>query len=122
MSGHCQIVINPELAHESFSQFTPIRKTRPVPDMQSESDPYSGTSKLAAPRAFKFLSIELDRETDGRWIAEIPEIPGAMVYGHSREHAVSEVRKLAFSVLIDDKKDFQGAFGVRYTFLIEDAA
>jgi predicted RNase H-like HicB family nuclease len=33
------------------------------------------------------MIIELEREEDGRWIAEIPALPGAMAYGPSRSEA-----------------------------------
>ena len=45
--------------------------------------------------------IEIEQEEGGCWIAEIPEIPGAMVYGHSREDAVSPVEALALRVLAE---------------------
>jgi len=45
--------------------------------------------------------IEVEQEEDGRWIAEISEIPGAMVYGKSREDAVSRVEALALRVLAE---------------------
>ena len=35
------------------------------------------------PAAFD-LKVEFDRETDGRWIADIPALPGVMVYGRTR--------------------------------------
>ena len=35
------------------------------------------------------LQIELDREEDGRWIAEIPALPGVLAYGASREETVA---------------------------------
>lgn len=41
------------------------------------------------------MKIELERETDGRWIAEIPEIPGVLAYGNSREDAIARVETLA---------------------------
>ena len=47
------------------------------------------------------LALELDRETDGRWIAEIPELPGVMVYGATREEAEAKVQALAFRVLAE---------------------
>jgi len=47
------------------------------------------------------LRIEIDRETDGRWIAEIPELPGAMAYGQSREQAIANAEALAFRVLAE---------------------
>ena len=46
-------------------------------------------------------TIELDRETDGRWIAEIADLPGVMVYAESRERALAKVRALALRVLAD---------------------
>ena len=42
------------------------------------------------------LTIEFDREADGRWIAEVPELPGVMVYGDSKEDATLRVQALAY--------------------------
>ena len=39
--------------------------------------------------------IELEQETDDRWIAEIPVLPGALVYGATREEAIARVQALA---------------------------
>ena len=47
------------------------------------------------------LSIELDREEDGRWIAEATELPGVMSYGATREEAISNTEKLAIEVIAD---------------------
>ena len=47
------------------------------------------------------MKIELEREEDGRWIAEIPDLPGVMLYGQSREEAISKVKALALRVLAD---------------------
>jgi predicted RNase H-like HicB family nuclease len=47
------------------------------------------------------FAIEIEQEKDGRWIAEIPQIPGAMVYGSTREEAVSRVEALALRVLAE---------------------
>ncbi len=47
------------------------------------------------------LRIEIERETDGRFIAEIPELPGVMVYGNSREEVVAKVEALALRTLAD---------------------
>ena len=47
------------------------------------------------------FDIELDRELDGRWIAEIPELPGVMAYGKTRKDAVASVEALALRVLAD---------------------
>jgi len=48
---------------------------------------HSAISKGAA-------SIELDREDDGRWIAEALELPGVMAYGQTREEAISNTERL----------------------------
>ena len=48
------------------------------------------------------LTIELDREVDGRWIADIPEIPGVLVYGNTREEAVAKVQALALRVIAEE--------------------
>lgn len=50
--------------------------------------------------AVKF-TVEIEQETDGRWIAEIPQIPGAMAYGTSREEAVGRAEALALRVLAE---------------------
>ena len=47
------------------------------------------------------MRIEVDREDDGRWIAEIPELPGVMVYGPTRDAAISKAKALALRVLAD---------------------
>ena len=47
------------------------------------------------------LTIELDREKDGRWIAEALELPGVMCYGRTRDEAVSNVERLAIEVIAD---------------------
>jgi predicted RNase H-like HicB family nuclease len=47
------------------------------------------------------MKIEIEREEDGRWIAEIPELPGVMVYGATRDQAISKAEALALRVLAD---------------------
>ena len=47
------------------------------------------------------MRIEIEREEDGRWIAEIPEIPGVMVYGDTREKAIAKAEALALRVMAD---------------------
>ncbi|MEA1959281.1 MAG: type II toxin-antitoxin system HicB family antitoxin [Chloroflexota bacterium] len=47
------------------------------------------------------MKIEIEKEADGRWIAEIPELPGAMVYGQSRKQAISKAEALALRVMAD---------------------
>jgi predicted RNase H-like HicB family nuclease len=47
------------------------------------------------------LRIELDRERDGRWLAEIPQLPGVMVYAPTRAGAIAKVEALALRVIAD---------------------
>jgi predicted RNase H-like HicB family nuclease len=47
------------------------------------------------------MKIEIDRENDGRWIAEVPELFGVMVYGETREEAIARVQSLALRVIAD---------------------
>ena len=47
------------------------------------------------------LTIELDREDDGRWIAEALELPGVMCYGKTRDEAISNAERLAIEVIAD---------------------
>jgi len=47
------------------------------------------------------LTIDLDREEDGRWIAEVLELPGVMCYGHTRDEAVGNAERLAIDVIAD---------------------
>ena len=47
------------------------------------------------------FDIELEQEADGRWIAEISEIPGALVYGLTPMQAAAKVKALALRVLAE---------------------
>ena len=47
------------------------------------------------------LRVETEQEDDGRWIAEVIDIPGALAYGHSRVDAIAKAEALAFRVLAD---------------------
>jgi predicted RNase H-like HicB family nuclease len=47
------------------------------------------------------LTIETEREEDGRWIAEVPEIPGLLVYGQTQDEAMSRAEVLALRVLAE---------------------
>jgi len=47
------------------------------------------------------LRVEFDRETDGRWIADIPALPGVTVYGRTRNQALTAVEALALRVIAD---------------------
>jgi predicted RNase H-like HicB family nuclease len=47
------------------------------------------------------LTIEVEREEDGRWIAEVSELPGVLTYGTTRPEAVTRAQALALRVLAD---------------------
>jgi predicted RNase H-like HicB family nuclease len=47
------------------------------------------------------MKIEIEKEDDGRWIAEVPELPGVMAYGNSRNEAISKAEALALRALAD---------------------
>ena len=53
-------------------------------------------------QAMKPLTIETEREVDGRWIAEVPELPGAMVYGSTRDEAIAQAEILALRLLAEN--------------------
>ena len=70
-------------------------------------------SELAAARSALFaahangtvhlvtFTIELEREADGRWLAEVPTLPGVLCYGHDRDDAVAGVQALALRVIAE---------------------
>ncbi len=47
------------------------------------------------------LHVKTEKESNGRWIAEVPEIPGAMCYGPPQSEAVARAKALALRVLAD---------------------
>lgn len=47
------------------------------------------------------MKIEIELEKDGRWIAEVPDLPGVMVYGDTQGEAVSKAEALALRVIAD---------------------
>lgn len=56
---------------------------------------------LCHPFSVMNLTIEYEQEDDGRWLAEVIELPGALAYGESRAEAVARVKTLALRVLAD---------------------
>jgi predicted RNase H-like HicB family nuclease len=71
------------------------------------------------------LSIELDREDDGRWIAEALELPGVMTYGATREEAISNTERLTIEVIVDRIKHSEmpaTALSVSFQVLSEQLA
>jgi predicted RNase H-like HicB family nuclease len=47
------------------------------------------------------FTIDFEQETDGRWLAEIDDLPGVLVYGATRLEAIAKVQALALRVVVD---------------------
>lgn len=47
------------------------------------------------------MVIETEQEIDGRWIAEVPELPGVMVYAEKREDAIARVKVMALRIIAE---------------------
>jgi predicted RNase H-like HicB family nuclease len=47
------------------------------------------------------FTVQLEREPDGRWLAEVPELPGVMCYGGDRNEATAKIQALALRVLAE---------------------
>jgi predicted RNase H-like HicB family nuclease len=47
------------------------------------------------------FSVEIERETDGRWLAEVAELPGVLAYGDTEDGAISRVQALALRVIAE---------------------
>ena len=47
------------------------------------------------------LPVEIEREDDGRWLAEIPDLPGVLAYGATPAEAVARAQALALRALAD---------------------
>ena len=50
------------------------------------------------------LAVEIEREEDGRWIAEVPAIPGVLAYGGTSEEARARAEALALRVMADRRE------------------
>ena len=49
----------------------------------------------------EIMRIEIEREDDGRWIADVPDMPGVMAYGTNRQDAVVKAKALALRIIAD---------------------
>jgi predicted RNase H-like HicB family nuclease len=47
------------------------------------------------------MRIDIEQEQDGRWIAEVPDLPGVLAYGQTRIAAISKAQALALRVIAD---------------------
>ena len=66
------------------------------------------------------FTVEVDREEDGRWICEVPDLPGVMTCGASRDEAVAKTRALAFRVLADRLDHGEDMPELRHVFAVNE--
>jgi predicted RNase H-like HicB family nuclease len=55
------------------------------------------------------LSIESEREEDGRWLAEVPQLPGVLAYGANRNEALAKAQVLALRTLAERIEHGEGS-------------
>ena len=55
------------------------------------------------------FSIESEREADGRWLAEVVDLPGVLAYGSTRDEALAQAEILALRVLAERLEHQEGA-------------
>ena len=67
------------------------------------------------------FAVEIEQENDGRWIADVPQIPGAMAYGSTREEAVARVEALALRVLAERIEHGESLPGIEKVFSVATA-
>ena len=65
------------------------------------------------------IPIELEKEDDGRWLAEAPDLPGVLAYGTTRNAASDAVRALALRVLADRVEHGEAVSAAREDNLVQ---
>jgi predicted RNase H-like HicB family nuclease len=64
------------------------------------------------------FTVETEQETDGRWIAEIPQIPGALAYGTTRNEAITRVEALGLRVLAEQIEQGEASPEIEKVFTV----
>ncbi len=64
------------------------------------------------------LTVEIEREEDGRWIAEVPQLPGVLAYGQSRDEAIARAQALALRVIAERLEHGQATPGIETVFSV----
>ena len=77
----------------------PSRLRRPAAGYAERLGGNFGAKRRMAPMTT--FTIQHEREEDGRWIAEVPELPGVLAYGASADEAMAKAEALALRVLAD---------------------
>jgi predicted RNase H-like HicB family nuclease len=75
-------------------------------EIHRATHPGAARPQVIRPRRLRYpstvtLTVEFDREEDGRFLADIPTLPGVMAYGTNREEALEKVKALALHVVAD---------------------
>lgn len=64
------------------------------------------------------FTIEVEQEEDGRWLTEIPALPGVLAYGRTREEAIARAQVLALRVLADRLEHGESVPAMRDVFAV----
>ena len=67
------------------------------------------------------MHVEVEQEEDGRWIAEVPEFPGALAYGVSRQEAIASVEVLVLRAIADRLEHREEVPQVSHVFTVPAA-
>ena len=66
------------------------------------------------------FNVEIDREDDGRWIAEVIDLPGSLAYGQTREEAVARAEALALRIMADRLENGESLPNVENVFSVPE--
>jgi predicted RNase H-like HicB family nuclease len=64
------------------------------------------------------LKVETEIESDGRWIAEVPDLPGVLAYGLTRERAIAQAEALALRVIAERLENGEDVPDMANVFLV----
>ena len=64
------------------------------------------------------MQVEIEKEEDGRWMAEVPALRGAMAYGASKEEAIAKVEALVLRAIADKLEHGEDAPEVSHVFTV----
>lgn len=62
------------------------------------------------------FTVEYEQEEDGRWLAEVKELPGVLVYGNDADDAAARAQALALRVVADRLENGEVASSLMFTF------
>jgi predicted RNase H-like HicB family nuclease len=62
------------------------------------------------------FTVEYEKEEDGRWLAEVKELPGVLTYGKDPDEAVAHVQALALRVIADRLENGEAVPALMFSF------